>query len=86
MTWDELLQEKVQDWGYEQKEDSGYEYTVYLERDGGDGYMDELDESFDNLDDALDFRDEKIAEGWEVRYIKRYDSTTYDYEGVEIKV
>ena len=86
MMWDEMLQEKVQDWGYEQEEDSGYEYTVYLERDGGDGYMDELDESFDNLDDALDFRDEKIAEGWEVRYIKRYDSTTYDYEGVEIKV
>lgn len=86
MTWDEMLQEKIQDWGYEQEKDSSYEYTVYLERDGGDGYMDELDESFDNLDDALDFRDEKIAEGWEVRYIKRYDSTTYDREGVEIKV
>lgn len=86
MTWDEMLQEKVQDWGYEQEENSGYEYTVYLERDGGDGYMDELDESFDNIDDALDFRDEKVAEGWEVRCIKRYDSTTYDYEGVEIKV
>lgn len=86
MTWDELLQEKVQDWGYKQEEESNYEYTVYLERDGGDGYMDELDESFDNLDDALDFRDEKVAEGWEVHCIKRYDSTIYDYEGVEINV
>lgn len=86
MTWDEMLQEKVQDWGYEQEENSDYEYTVYLECDGGDGYMDELDESFDNIDDALDFRDEKVAEGWEVRCIKRYDSTIYDYEGVEIKV
>ena len=54
--------------------------------DGGDGYMDELDESFDNLDDALDFRDEKVAEGWEVCCIKRYDSTIYDYDGVEINI
>lgn len=86
MTWDELLQEKVQNWGCESEEKSDYEYTVYLERDDGDGYMDELDKSFDNLDEALDFRDEKAAEGWEVRYIKRYDSATYDCEGIEIHV
>lgn len=86
MTYDEVLREKIQDWGHDCEVDSNYEYTVYCERDGGDGFLDEEDESFDNLDDALDYRDEMIADGWNIRYIKRYDSTTYDFEGVEIKV
>lgn len=86
MTYDELLQEKVQDWGYDCDEPSDYEYTVYCVRDGGDGYMNEMDKSFDNLDDALDFKDSMIAEGWEIRSIKRYDSTIYDLEGIEIKI
>ena len=53
---------------------------------GGDGYMDELDESFDTLDEALDFQDEMKAEGWDIRYIKRYDSTTYDSIGTIVNI
>lgn len=86
MTYDELLYEKVRDWGHDCDEPSRYEYTVYCERDGGDGYMDELDESFDTLDEALDFQDEMKAEGWDIRYIKRYDSTTYDSIGTIVNI
>lgn len=86
MTRDEILREKMQDWGCNDDRNTGYEYVVYCERDGNDGFMDEIDESFNDLDQALDFRDEMIANGWEVRQIRRYDSNTYDTIGTVIKI
>ncbi len=85
MAQDEMLQKKVWDWGYACDEIIKYEYTVYCERDDGEGFINEFDESFDTLDEALNFQYEMIAEGWTIRYIKRYDNED-DYEGIEIKV
>lgn len=83
MMYDELLREKVADWGYDCEENNHYEYTVFCSKDGNDGYMDECDETFDNKDEALNYRDEMIKNGWECR-IKRYDTDYFNDEGIEI--
>ena len=82
MVRDELLQEKIADWGYTYKSESCYEYTVFCAREAEDGFLDEMDETFNNLDEALDYRDDMITAGWDCK-IKQYNSNG---EGTELKI
>lgn len=70
-------------WDFYDREQDNYEYTVFCERDGKD-FVDELDETFRDKDEAFSFKEEMEKDGWTCR-VKRYDLDTFFPEGVEIK-
>lgn len=55
MTYDELLREKVQNWGHDEDAVVPMIYVVYFENDEWDDY-----DRFDNEDEAYAFMEEMI--------------------------
>jgi len=62
--------------------ESTYEYTVFCERDG-ENFVDELDETFRDLDEAFSFKEEMEKDGWTC-HVKRYDLNVLFPDGGEI--